>query len=92
MTENANLNKMHEPASLQSEKPGDAQITADIRKRIAEAIKPADATSVKIVTRNGSVTLSGPVKTQDEREKIERLAAGVAGASNVKDQLVISAR
>lgn len=79
-------------APVAGEKPGDAQITADIRKKVAEAISPVDAANVKIVTRNGEVTLSGHVETKDEKRTIENLSAGVAGAGNVKDQLAVAAK
>jgi hyperosmotically inducible periplasmic protein len=42
---------------------------------------------VKIVSANGSVTLRGPVKTEEERTAVASKAQAVAGAGNVNNQL-----
>jgi sporulation protein YlmC with PRC-barrel domain len=43
----------------------------------------------KIKPANGQVTLSGWVKSQDQRTKLVSIAANVAGAANVHDELQI---
>jgi hyperosmotically inducible periplasmic protein len=39
------------------------------------------------VTQNGTVTLKGPVRSEDEKKAIEEKAAAVAGEANVSSQL-----
>jgi hyperosmotically inducible periplasmic protein len=45
------------------------------------------AHNVKIVSANGSVTLRGPVKTEEERTAVASKAQAIAGAGNVNNQL-----
>ena len=49
----------------------------------------AYAQNVKIITQDGQVTLRGPVKTGDEKKRIEEIARSVAGESKVDSQLEI---
>ena len=44
------------------------------------------AKNIKIITENGQVTLRGPVKTAQEKAKIDQLAKSAAGA-HIDDQL-----
>jgi hyperosmotically inducible periplasmic protein len=44
---------------------------------------------VKIVSANGSVTLRGPVKTEEEKTAIASKAQAIAGAGKVDDQLEV---
>jgi osmotically-inducible protein OsmY len=48
------------------------------------------AHNIKIITRDGKVTLKGPVRSEDEKAAIEAKAATVAGADNVTDQLTVA--
>ena len=45
------------------------------------------AHNVKIVTKEGVVTLRGPVTSEDEKSRVEKLAQQVAGVSSVENQL-----
>jgi len=47
------------------------------------------AKNIKLVTVHGLVTLRGPVKTSQEREKIMAKAQDMAGADKVENQLEI---
>ena len=49
----------------------------------------SDAHNVKIITQDGKVTLRGPVATEDEKKKIDEIAADVAGAEKVDSQLEV---
>jgi osmotically-inducible protein OsmY len=44
---------------------------------------------VKIVTANGSVTLRGPVKTEEEKAAIASKAQQIAGADKVDNQIEV---
>jgi hyperosmotically inducible periplasmic protein len=48
------------------------------------------AHNVKIITRNGIVTLKGPVRSQDEKKVVESQAAQIAGADKVKSALSVA--
>ncbi len=73
----------------QNENKADIKITADIRKQVVSAKMSVDAQNVKIITQDGKVTLRGPVKTEDEKQRIEEIAASVAGADKVESQLEV---
>ena len=42
-----------------------------------------------ITAVDGAVTLTGPVKSEDEKKAVEGKAAGIAGAGKVTDQLTV---
>jgi hyperosmotically inducible protein len=44
---------------------------------------------VKIITQDGKVTLRGPVKTDEEKQKTEDIAKELAGADNVDSELEV---
>jgi hyperosmotically inducible periplasmic protein len=73
----------------QKENKADIDVTANIRKRIVAAKVSVDAQNAKIVTRDGKVTLRGPVKTANEKQQLEQIATDVAGAQNVESQLEV---
>ena len=73
----------------QNENKADIKTTADIRKRVVAEKMSTDAHNVKIITQDGKVTLRGPVKTEDEKKKIDEIAADVAGADKVDSQLEV---
>jgi osmotically-inducible protein OsmY len=47
------------------------------------------AHNVKIISQHGKVTLKGPVRSEEEKAKIEKMATDVAGAGNVTDEITI---
>jgi hyperosmotically inducible periplasmic protein len=79
--DNSERNKGHKTtADQQSETASDRTITKNIRKAlIADKSLSIYGHNVKIITRNGSVTLKGPVHTEDEKQKIVSKAAEVVG-------------
>jgi osmotically-inducible protein OsmY len=50
------------------------------------------AQNIKIVTRDGRVTLRGPVASDDEKSRIAQFAADVVGAERVSNQLDVNRR
>lgn len=74
---------------------GNSQADIDITSRIRRSVVSGTngfsvmARNIKIITINGKVTLRGPVKTADEKERIAITAQAIAGASNVSDQLEV---
>jgi hyperosmotically inducible protein len=79
-------------ADDQKQNKSDVQITQQIRKLVTDDKGLSTyARNVKIITQNGSVTLSGPVRSEDEKKSVEAKAAQVAGSSHVKSELQIAA-
>ena len=70
----------------------DVQLAADIRKGIMDTKMSMNAQNAKIVVQSGKVTLRGPVKTQEEKDAIGRIAIDVAGAANVDNQLEVESK
>lgn len=76
----------------QGGKAGDREITAAVRHAIVkDDALSLNAHNVKIITRDGLVTLRGPVKSAAERTKIAQLAEKTAGVRRVDNQLEINA-
>jgi hyperosmotically inducible protein len=73
----------------QNENQKDIDITANIRKRVVDTKMSVNAQNVKIITQEGKVTLRGPVKSEDEKAQIEKLAHEIAGPANVDNQLEV---
>jgi osmotically-inducible protein OsmY len=73
----------------QNENQTDIDITASIRKQVVDTEMSVNAQNVKIITQDGKVTLRGPVKSEEEKKKIEQIASTVAGADKVDNQLEV---
>ena len=74
----------------QGNNEADLETTQKIRKAVVgDGSLSFTAKNVKIITLNGKVTLRGPVKSAEEREKIAAAARKVAGPANVDNQLEV---
>ena len=74
----------------QKETESDIKITADIRQAIIKNKSlSVNAQNVKIITRNGVVTLRGPVETKKESKKLRKIAKHTPGVLKVDNQLEI---
>jgi hyperosmotically inducible protein len=74
----------------QSNSSQDIKIAADVRRAIVkDSSLTMAAKNVKIITARGTVTLRGPVKSAEEKTKIEQLAAAAAGGAKIDNQLEI---
>jgi osmotically-inducible protein OsmY len=76
----------------QSGSDADRAITQSIRKMVVDSDLSADAKNVKIITRNGVVTLRGPVDSQAEKDFIANAARSTAGVASVDDQTEVAAK
>lgn len=75
----------------QSEAEDDRELTQKIRKAvIGDDGLSFSAKNVKIITRDGHVTLRGSVKSAQERTTIERLASDAAGPGRVTNELEVA--
>ena len=73
----------------QNENKVDIGITASIRKSVVDTKMSTNAQNVKIITQDRNVTLRGPVKTEEEKTRIEEIARNVAGVKAVDSQLEV---
>ena len=90
--DNSAQNKAHATtADQQSEASSDRVLTQKIRKSImADKSLSTYGHNVKIITKDGAVTLKGPVTTDREKQAIGSLAADAAGgADKVTNQLMV---
>jgi hyperosmotically inducible periplasmic protein len=75
----------------QSESEADRKITQEIRQAITSDDKlSTNAQNVKIIAKDGNVTLRGPVKSEQEKVEIEKKAKQVAGVKKVENQLEVA--
>ncbi len=82
-----------EPTADQgSNKLSDRDIMQKIRKAVVDDKSLSTyAHNVKIIAKEGKVTLKGPVRSEEEKKSIEQKATDVAGAGNVTDEMTIKA-
>jgi osmotically-inducible protein OsmY len=82
-------------ADQQSNAKSNVELTRKIRRAVVKdhslsmlALSML-AHNVKIVSANGSVTLRGPVKTEEEKTAVAGKAQAIAGAGKVNNQLEV---
>ena len=83
-------------AALTPGDQGESETDRTITQKIRQGVVGNDALSmtaknVKIITKNGVVTLRGPVKSDKEKTDIALLAQKVAGVQQVDNQLEVAA-
>ena len=80
-------------ADQQAENQSDRDLARKIRKSIVDDKNLSTyAHNVKIITRDGTVTLKGPVRTNDEKSAIAAKAVEIAGAANVKSEITVKSK
>jgi osmotically-inducible protein OsmY len=81
-------------ADQQKNNVSDRDLTKKIRKAVvSDKSLSTYAHNVKIISQNGSVTLKGPVRSDDEKKTIVAKAAEIAGgADKVTDDLTVKAQ
>jgi osmotically-inducible protein OsmY len=84
-------NSSEPTADQQKENSTDRQLTQQIRRALVkDKSLSTSAHNVKIITQNGSVTLKGPVKSEEEKQAIESKATEIAGAGKVNSELQVA--
>lgn len=77
-------------ADNQSSRKDARLMTASVRKAIiADKSLSMYAHNVKIITMNGTVTLKGPVKSDEEKQKVVSDAASVVSQDKIVDHLTV---
>ena len=75
----------------QSNSSADLKITQAIRQALMKDSElSTTAKNIKVITENGQVTLRGPVKTAQEKAKVDQLAKSAAGGAHIVDQLDVN--
>ena len=92
--DNTNINERDRNAQTltpmdQSNTKADIKVTQAIRKSLMDNELSTAAKNIKIITRNGNVTLRGPVATAEEKMQIVKLAKAVPGIKKVRNQLEV---
>jgi hyperosmotically inducible periplasmic protein len=69
----------------------DREVARKIRAAIHEDKSLSTyAHNIKIISRDGRVTLKGPVRSEEEKTTIESKATEIAGAGNVANELEVA--
>jgi osmotically-inducible protein OsmY len=90
-TNQGDANKDAMTAQQQKANPADRETTKQIRgSLIKDKSLSTYGHNIKIITRDGHVTLKGPVRSEDEKATIAAKAEAVAGAGKVDNQLTIA--
>jgi hyperosmotically inducible periplasmic protein len=72
----------------QSNSSADLKTTQAVRQALMkDGELSTTAKNIKVITANGQVTLRGPVKTAQEKAKIDQLAKSAAGGAKIDNQL-----
>jgi len=80
------------PTADNASKTGtDVDLTQKIRKAVVDdGSLSTNAHNCKIVVKDGTVTLVGPVKSPDEATRVASIAASIVGDKNVINQLEVT--
>ena len=74
----------------QSNSSADLKITQAIRRALMkDGELSTTAKNIKVITANGQVTLRGPVKTAQEKARVDQIAKSAAGGAQIDDQLEV---
>ncbi|HEY4085340.1 MAG TPA: BON domain-containing protein [Bryobacteraceae bacterium] len=77
-------------ADQQKMNSSDQKLTASIRKSILDDKSLSTyAHNIKIISQDGTVTLKGPVRSEDERKSIVSKATAAAGNAKINDELSV---
>jgi len=75
----------------QSNNESDLKVTEEIREALMKDDEfSMDAKNIKVITRNGMVTLRGPVETATELDKISTLVKAMPGIKSIDNQLQVN--
>ena len=78
-------------AEKQTNSPADLDLAKNVRHALTEDKSLSTyAHNVKVIAQNGTVTLKGPVKSEEEKQAVAAKAAEVAGQSNVVNELTVA--
>jgi hyperosmotically inducible protein len=83
-------NKSEPTADQQKENRSDRELARQIRRAIVKDKSLSTyAHNIKVIARDGMVTLKGPVNTQEEKQAIEAKAAEIAGQGKITNEIEV---
>jgi osmotically-inducible protein OsmY len=87
-----NANDENQATSFdQGTSEADREITQKVRQGLMDdSSLSTTARNVRVITREGKITLRGPVNSTQERSRIEAIAEGIAGMGNVRNELELN--
>jgi hyperosmotically inducible periplasmic protein len=92
-TNQRDRSKTQPTADQAKNKSTDLETMQKIRKSImSDKSLSTYAHNVKIISQDGKVTLKGPVRTEEEKSTVAKLATDVAGPGNVTDETTVVAK
>lgn len=95
-TDNTKMNEKTErkgeiTSQDQGTSPADVEMTRKIRQEVTKQNSfSTNAKNVKIASLNGNVVLKGPVKTFEEKQKIEGIAKQFIGGGMLYNEITIA--
>lgn len=90
-TKNHRAHEATPTADNAGQNASDRDLTQRIRKAVMDdGTLSTNAHNCKIVVRDGTVTLVGPVASDAERARVAELATQIAGADKVTNQLEVT--
>ena len=93
--DNSKMNKGdQQPAAMTADKQTNNRSDLDITKEIRHSLMDDKSLStyahnVKVITRNGKVTLKGPVRSDDEKSAVMAKATQVVGQTDINDEMTV---
>lgn len=78
-------------AEQQKNNRSDLETTRLIRRAVVtDKSLSVYAHNIKIISQDGVVTLKGPVRSEEEKQTIEKKAAEIAGAAQVRSEIEVA--
>lgn len=78
-------------ADQQKMNSSDRELTRKIRRSIIDDKSLSTyAHNVKVISQNGSVTLKGPVRSEEEKSALEAKAVAIAGSGKIINELSVA--
>jgi hyperosmotically inducible periplasmic protein len=68
----------------------DAQITTQVKAKLAQDVNATTLTNIDVNTTNGVVTLSGQVESAEVKSKADAIASSVPGVVRVNNSLQVN--
>jgi hyperosmotically inducible protein len=92
--DNTKVNQKQSNKTTNADRAKDNTSDRDLMQKIRKAIMDDSSLSsyghnVKVIAKNGKVTLKGPVNSTEEKQSISQKATEVAGAGNVSDEMTV---
>jgi hyperosmotically inducible periplasmic protein len=78
-------------ADQQSENAADRKLAQQVRRAIVKDKSLSTyAHNVKVIVRDGNITLKGPVRSEQEKSAVEKAAAKAGGSGKINNELTVA--